>query len=93
MYIQKGIHSVFNIGTFYKNNTAVNILVFHSLNLFSNTYMYCDGRVADYFRLIYDEGREVQFKKMDVVCMSLQTQSITRLMDQYCQLNPLLSIC
>jgi len=57
------VQSVFNVETFYNENTAANILAFHTLNALSNAYMYYDGRVADCFRLIYDDGREVQFKK------------------------------
>ena len=38
-YNQKGIHSVFNVETFYSNNTAANILAFHTLNALSNAYI------------------------------------------------------
>jgi len=61
-YNRKGIHSVFNVETFYNKNTVANILGFHTLNALPNAYMYYDGRVADCFRLVYDDGREVHFK-------------------------------
>ena len=48
--------------TFYNQNTAANILAFHTLNSLENVYMYYDGRVADCFRLIYRDEHEVQFK-------------------------------
>ena len=61
-YKEKGRHTIFDVDTFYNKNTAANILAFHTLNDLHNAYMYYDGRVADCFRLIYDDGREVQFR-------------------------------
>ena len=61
-YRQKGTHSIFDVETFYNRNTAANILAFHTLNNLENAYMYYDGRMADCFRLIYRDGREIQFK-------------------------------
>ena len=43
-YTQKGHHRVFNIETFYNQNTAANILAFHTLNSLENAFMYFDGR-------------------------------------------------
>jgi len=55
--------------------------------------MYFDGRAADCFRLIYDDGWEVRFKNNGRGLYEFTDLSIKRLMDQYHKLNPLLSIC
>ena len=52
----------FNVETFYNKNTAANILAFHTISALDDAYMVYDSRVADCFRLIYQDGREIQFQ-------------------------------
>ena len=61
-YNKKGWHKKFNVETFYNKNTAANILAFHTLSSLNDAYMLYDSRVADCFRLIYKNGKEIQFQ-------------------------------
>ena len=61
-YSSKGWHKNFNVEMFYNKNTAANILAFHTLSALDEAYMVYDSRVADCFRLIYKNGKELQFQ-------------------------------
>ena len=61
-YEQKGTLKLFNLDAFYNKNTAANILAFHTMSALDNTYMVYNSRVADCFRLIYQDGKEFQFQ-------------------------------
>ena len=60
-YHEKGIYNIFGVETYYNKDMAANILAFHTLNALPNAYMHYDGRVADCCRLIYNDGKEIQF--------------------------------
>ena len=61
-YNLKGTLKNFNVDAFYNKNTAANILAFHTLSALDDAYMFYDSREADCFRLIYKDGREIQFQ-------------------------------
>ena len=63
-YKTKGILEPFNVETYYNKDTAANILAFHDLSSLKDAYMLNDIRVADCLRLIYDDGREFQFRNV-----------------------------
>ena len=61
-YYKKGKHTTFGVDAYYNKDTAANILAFHTLANLKGAYMLYDSRAADCFRLIYKDGKELQFK-------------------------------
>ena len=49
---------------FYNKRTAANILAFHTLSSIKDAYMVYDSRQGDCFRLVYNDGREIQFQNL-----------------------------
>ena len=60
-YAYEGTLMPFNVKAHYNRRAAANILSFHKLAQIADAHMLYDSRVADCFRLIYDDGREAQF--------------------------------
>ena len=63
-YNTKGLLQPFNVDAYYNKNTAANILSFHTLAALTDAYMIYDSRIADCFRLVYQNGNEAQFQNM-----------------------------
>lgn len=61
-YHKKGTLQPFVIESYYNPDTAANILAFHSLTKLKDTYMLYDSRHGDRFRLIHENGKELQFQ-------------------------------
>ena len=56
---------MFDVEAFYNKNIVANILAFNTLSALDDAYMLYDSRVADCFRLIYKNEKEIQFQNFD----------------------------
>ena len=61
-YHKKGMLQPFGVESYYNSSTAANILAFHTLSSLKDAHMLYDSRQGDCFRLIYKNGKELQFQ-------------------------------
>ena len=52
----------FGVESYYNSGTTANILAFHTLSSLKDAHMLYDSRQGDCFRLIYKNGKELQFQ-------------------------------
>ena len=60
-YKYTGMLKPFGVQAHYNKDVTANILSFHMLAAIKDAHMLYDNRVADCFRLIYKDGREIYF--------------------------------
>ena len=61
-YKYTGMLKPFGVQAHYNKDGTANILSFHMLAAIKDAHMVYDSRVADCFRLVYNGGREAQFR-------------------------------